>query len=73
MGQLVNDVLVIVLILSVTIAVGRFLAASVVSYAHRLGLAIAVTGLTAALVKGVVYLCGALARHKAPKGRGEVG
>lgn len=59
-GQLVNDVLVIVLILSVTIAVGRFLAVSVVSYADRLGLAIAVTGLTTALVKGVVYLCGAL-------------
>ncbi len=59
-GQLVNDVLVIVLILSVTIAIGRFLAASVVSYAHRLGLAITVTGLTTALVKGVVYLCGAL-------------
>ncbi len=58
--QLVNDALVIVLILSVTIAVGRFLAASVVSYADRLGLAIAVTGLTTALVKGVVYLCGAL-------------
>lgn len=71
--QLVNDALVIVLILSVTIAVGRFLAASVVSYADRLGLAIAVTGLTTALVKGVVYLGGALARHKAPKGRGEVG
>lgn len=60
MGQLVNDVLVIVLILSVTIAVGRFLAASVVFYADRLGLAIAVTGLTTALAKGVVYLCGAL-------------
>lgn len=59
-GQLVNDVLVIVLILSVTIAVGRFLAASVVFYADRLGLAIAVTGLTTVLVKGVVYLCGAL-------------
>lgn len=59
-GQLVNDVLVIVLILSVTIAVGRFLAASVVFYADRLGLAIAVTGLTTALVKGVIYLCGAL-------------
>ncbi|MDD5558975.1 mechanosensitive ion channel family protein [Candidatus Methylomirabilis sp.] len=59
-GQLVNDVLVIVLILSVTIAVGRFFAASIVSYADRLGLAIAVTGLTTALVRGVVYLCGAL-------------
>lgn len=71
--QLVNDALVIVLILSVTIAVGRFLVASVVSYADRLGLAIAVTGLTTALVKGVVYLCGSLVRHEAPKGRGEVG
>ncbi len=60
MGQLVNDALVIVLILSVTIAVGRFLAASIVSYAEHLSLAIAVTGLTTALVKGVVYLCGAL-------------
>lgn len=60
MGQLVNDVLVIALILSVTIAVGRFLAASVVFYVDRLGLAIAVTGLTTALVKGAVYLCGAL-------------
>ncbi|MBZ0160529.1 MAG: mechanosensitive ion channel family protein [bacterium] len=59
-GQLINDALVIVLILSVTIAVGRFLAASVVSYADRLGLAIAATGLATALVKGVVYLCGAL-------------
>ncbi len=58
--QLVNDALVIVLILSVTIAVGRFLAASLASYADRLGLEVAVTGLTTALVKGVVYLCGAL-------------
>jgi small-conductance mechanosensitive channel len=57
---LVNDGVAILLIISVTIAVGRFLAASLVSYENRLGLEVTVTGLTTALVKGVVYLCGAL-------------
>jgi small-conductance mechanosensitive channel len=59
-GQLVNGALGILLIFSVTIAVGRFLAAALVSYETRLGLEVTVTGLTTALVKGIVYLCGAL-------------
>lgn len=59
-GQLVTDVLAILLILSATIAIGRFVAAALVAYETRLGLEVAVTGLTTTLV-GVVYVCGALA------------
>ncbi len=58
--RLIDDALAILLILSVTLAAGKFLAAAMRSYADRLRLEIAVTGLTTALVKGIVYLCGAL-------------
>ena len=58
--QLIDDGLAVLLLASVTLAVGRFLAAAIASYADRLHLEIAVTGLTTALVKGTVYLCGAL-------------
>jgi small-conductance mechanosensitive channel len=57
---LLGDGLAILLIASVTLAAGRFLEAAIVSYADRLNLQIAVTGLTSALIKGIVYLCGAL-------------
>lgn len=58
--QLIDGALAILLILSMTLAAGKFLAAAMGSYADRLRLEIAVTGLTTALVKGIVYLCGAL-------------
>lgn len=57
---LINDGVAVLLILSVTLAAGRFLAAATRTYAGRLGVEMAVTGLTTGLVKGVVYLCGAL-------------
>lgn len=58
--QLIDDGFAALLIVSVTLAVGRFLAAAIASYADRLHLEITVTGLTTALAKGTVYLCGAL-------------
>jgi len=58
--QLVDGGLVILLIVSITLAAGRFLSAAIALYADRLHLEITVTGLTTALVRGVVYLCGAL-------------
>lgn len=58
--RLIDDGLAILLIISVTLAASRFLAAAIASYANRLRLEIAVTGLTTALVKGTIYLCGAL-------------
>jgi len=59
-ADLINDGVAILLIISVTLAVGRFLAAATRTYADRLGIEMAVTGLTIGLLKGVVYLCGAL-------------
>jgi len=57
---LIDGGLAVLLIASVTLAAGRFLAAAVALYADRLHLEITVTGLTIALAKGTVYLCGAL-------------
>lgn len=57
---LINDGVAILLIISVTLAVGRFLAAATRTYAGRLRVEMGVTGLTTGLVKGVVYLSGAL-------------
>ncbi len=58
--KLIDGGLAVLLIASVTLAAGRFLAAAIASYADRLHLEITITGLTTALAKGTVYLCGAL-------------
>ncbi len=58
--KLIDGGLAVLLIASVTLAAGRFLAAAVALYADRLHLEITVTGLTTALAKGTVYLCGTL-------------
>lgn len=58
--ELINDGVAVLLVVSVTLAVGRFLAAATRTYADRLGVEVGVTGLTTGLVKGVVYVCGAL-------------
>lgn len=58
--QLIDHGLAILLIISVTLAAGRFLADVTNSYTDRLRLKIGVTGLTTALVKGTIYLGGAL-------------
>lgn len=58
--QLIDHGLAILLVISVTLAAGRFLADVTNSYTDRLRLKIGVTGLTTALVKSTIYLGGAL-------------
>src|SRR5574337_1012757 len=58
--QLIDHSLAILLIISVTLATGRFLANVTNSYTDRLRLEIGATGLTATLVKGTIYLIGVL-------------
>lgn len=58
--QLVDHGLATLLIVSMTLAAGQFLANVISSYADRLRLEIGVTGLTTALVKSAIYLSGGL-------------